>query len=450
MPRIYLGYTTNRAKANLDALWAAIVESACDSTAEIPLPDEVAVIAPTYYGHTIVQATADIDALWAMLPGVQPAWPADSETRQYRGRASTAAKANLHALYAALRALNCCDDDDTPTAPYVLTAQVGEFFVNGVIADLDVEEVEPPPSCNSALVQPELDLWFEDFCPYESKGEWETAAAALAAASDPDGFGLLFEFHDYVVEDDVEPSAYAFGTMDPWNGGHHYVEQVYPAGVTAIRGLKFVATQAIGNNLIAWRTFQDVQPDPEPSASWQRLVCMFSSGYTLTNYEASGAYHSLLRCQGLAGYRETGPPFVFIGCIVDLQIINTDELSGGPRLVLTTDAALAMNGTDHLVDLGDADTLVFDGLVHTWELETTRTGADQSRQIVVLRDGVELANILATDVGEFTVTFKHYMPWKLTFFDCENPPNGFSGGALPAEQSWRVYELEGDITPMPA
>lgn len=149
MPRTYLGYTRNRAKANLDALWAAIVESECESTAVIPLPDETAVMEPCFYGHTIVQATADIDALWAMLPGVQPAWPADSETRQYRGRASTAAMANLHALYALLRALTCCDE--VPQTSYTLAAAPGEFFVNGVAAGLTVTEVEPPPACAKIL-----------------------------------------------------------------------------------------------------------------------------------------------------------------------------------------------------------------------------------------------------------------------------------------------------------
>lgn len=436
MPRTYYGYTKNRAKANLDALWAAIAESSCNSTAPIALPDETAVMEPTYFGHSKFTRVCDLDALWAMLPGAQPAWPADDPTRVYRGRASTKAYANLDALYAALRALgDCCDDD----------------------------VVIVPPSCHSALVSPLTDLWSENFCPYASHAEWEAAAAALNAANDVNGYALQFKFWDWAIEDDLDPSRYVFGDFntDAWNGGHNYLEQIHPIA-SQYRGVRFDAALGYGpgvNNKI-WRDLYDGLPAasmPGPYGTWQRLVCKFSSGYKLADYDSGSAYHQIFRTHALPGYDEVtfGHPQNYVMGLLDLTIYNSSVVPDGlPHLLLNGDATLEFPGGVNFVDLGDATDLVFDGQVHTWELETTRyepasdpTYHGSRRTVVVRRDGVELFNDVVNFVGAFVR--QRYYPEKFFFFDCENPPAGYGGDELLAEQSWRLYEMEGKMIGTP-
>jgi hypothetical protein len=106
VPRKYLGYTTTEARANLDALWALLLLSACNGTAPV-LPPAGPAPTPMYYGRTRILANADLDAMWDALPGAPPIAP-DPDGKLFVGYASTLAYADLDALVAAIAPFQCC------------------------------------------------------------------------------------------------------------------------------------------------------------------------------------------------------------------------------------------------------------------------------------------------------------------------------------------------------
>lgn len=292
--------------------------------------------------------------------------------------------------------------------------------------------------CNSALVGDGVGIgpqrFSENFCAYTTKEEW--AAAALAYENTSNGeYGIWFALWDLDIEDG-NASAYEFGTVDPWNGGHHYLRTLHPAGAVWRSGLMPAAGQGLGPT--PWSTWRAERPDPTgPYYSRIRLVVMFSAGYVVASTQVYGGYH-ILCTQFSLPYQPVGNPNTYSQGHVQLTIQNRLEGGVPGPMRLYINFSFTLNGGVPIA-LGLASDLVFDGEAHTWELITDRFGTSGDRWVIVKRDGVVLFSQVIVFQGAYEAT---YYPTYCEVMESYGGPTAYGSIELPTEQEWRLYEFE--------
>lgn len=283
----------------------------------------------------------------------------------------------------------------------------------------------PPASCNSALIYPPNEIGAWDFCPVEDKASFLTWEAAYESAGGAYGGGRYFTDVDV---DNGTPTAFTVGTDDPWNGGHHYIEEIFPPG-SVRSGVKFETWQEFGSfTNDTWRNTYGAGQSPYRARA--RTVFRFSNGYVMH----PNAYHILLSIWSNPSRFIGGFQYVQGGEELTIQTRPSAPNTQKLWLNVHNNVKIGSTGTAGAPkELGTVDSsFLFDGNAHEIRIETERfvTGSgafgSASRRCWVWIDDVLVHDDIHYWAGS-TAIEDYYMPTSAGTWESYGGPSASNG-----------------------